>query len=66
LEDEMNKNKTKDQEQKPRRLSLNRETILVLNDPVLLGLVRGAAVDEEPRTSCNTSSSLDPVLSSPC
>jgi hypothetical protein len=36
-----NKNKMKDQEQKPRRLSLNRETILILNDPALLGLVKG-------------------------
>lgn len=39
----MKKNKTKDQEQKrkSRRLSLNRETILVLNDPALLELARG-------------------------
>lgn len=37
----MKKNKTKGQEQKPRRLSLNRETIRALNDPALLELVRG-------------------------
>lgn len=37
----MKKNGTKDQEQKPRRLSLNRETIQVLNDPALLELARG-------------------------
>ena len=42
----MQKNKTTDQErkQKPRRLSLNRETILTLNDPVLLGLARGGTL----------------------
>jgi hypothetical protein len=62
LEDEMNKNKTKDQEQKPRRLSLNRETIVLLNDPALLELARGARNDD-PRPSCNTGSSLDPVTS---
>jgi hypothetical protein len=45
----MKKNKTKDEEQKrkPRRLSLNRETVLVLNDPALLELARGG---------CNTNS----------
>jgi hypothetical protein len=39
----MKKNRMKDQEQegKPRRLGLNRETILVLNDPALLELARG-------------------------
>lgn len=39
----MKKNKTKDQEQnrKPRRLSLNRETIRFLSDPALLELARG-------------------------
>jgi hypothetical protein len=62
----MNKNKTKDQERKPRRLSLNRETILLLNDPALLGLARGARNDE-PGTNCNTKSSVpDPDASSPC
>jgi hypothetical protein len=37
------KKKMKDQEQKqkPRRFSLNRETILVLNDPAILALARG-------------------------
>lgn len=59
----MKKNKMKGQEQnrKPRRLSLNRETILLLN---LLELARGAG--EEPGTSCNTASSLDLTVSSPC
>jgi hypothetical protein len=39
----MKKNKVQDQEQKgkPRRLSLNRETIKVLNNPALLELARG-------------------------
>ncbi|HEX6899992.1 MAG TPA: hypothetical protein VF789_09780 [Thermoanaerobaculia bacterium] len=39
----MKKNKTKGQEQsrKPRRLSLNRETIRFLSDPALLELARG-------------------------
>ncbi|HYU34076.1 MAG TPA: class I lanthipeptide [Thermoanaerobaculia bacterium] len=27
--------------EKPRRLTLNRETILVLNDPAIIGLARG-------------------------
>jgi hypothetical protein len=42
----MKKNKTKGQEQKPRRLRLNRETIRVLHDPALLGLVRGGEETE--------------------
>jgi hypothetical protein len=39
----LKKNKTKGQEQsrKPRRLSLNRETIRFLSDPALLELARG-------------------------
>ena len=39
----MKKNKMKNQKQKEklRRLSLSRETILVLNDPALLELVKG-------------------------
>jgi hypothetical protein len=43
----MKKSKTKDQEQnrKLRRLSLSRETIRVLNDPTLLELARGGAID---------------------
>jgi hypothetical protein len=40
----MKKNKMKGQEQKPRRLSLNRETIMVLNDPALLELARGGTI----------------------
>lgn len=55
----MKKNKTKDQEQsrKPRRLSLNRETIRILNDPALLELARGGkAMDVGTSTEifCNT------------
>jgi hypothetical protein len=48
----MKKSKTKDQEQnwKPRRLSLNRETIRVLNEQVLLKLAKGGDV-----TSINSS-----------
>ena len=38
----MKKKTTKDQEQKPRRLSLSRETIRTLDDPALVGLARGA------------------------
>jgi hypothetical protein len=39
----MNKNKIKGQDQKAKqpRLSLNRETVRSLNDPLLLGLARG-------------------------
>jgi hypothetical protein len=52
LEDEMKKNRTKDQEQKPRRLSLKRETIQILHDPVLLALAKGGITDEPcPTTS---------------
>lgn len=42
----MKKTKTRDQEQtrKLHRLSLNRETILLLNDPALLELARGGEV----------------------
>jgi hypothetical protein len=64
LEDEMNKNKTKDQERKP-RLSLKRETILLLNS-ALLRLARGARNDEPGTGTCNTSSSFDPDASSQC
>jgi len=54
----MKKNKTRGPEhkQKPRRLSLNRETIVVLNDPALLELVRGA---EQRMTDCPTLSRSD-------
>ena len=40
----MKKSETKNQEQerKPRRFSLNRETIRALNNPVCLELARGA------------------------
>jgi len=55
----MKKNKTKDQEQKrePRRLSLNRETVRVLNDPALLALARGG----EPETNCPAHSSTSGI-----
>lgn len=42
----MRKDRTKDQEQKPRRLRLKRETIQVLDDPALLEEARGAFDDE--------------------
>jgi hypothetical protein len=49
----MKKNRMKDQEprRKPRRLSLNRETILVLDDPALLALARGGKEDLNSDTS---------------
>ena len=49
----MKKNKTQGQEQsrKPRRLSLNRETIRILNDPALLELARGGVADGTYGTS---------------
>ena len=40
----MKKNTTKDQ--KPHRLSLNRETIQALNDPALLELAQGGVVTD--------------------
>ncbi|HKH43438.1 MAG TPA: hypothetical protein VKM72_02110 [Thermoanaerobaculia bacterium] len=58
----MKKNRMKDQEQKgkPRRLSLHRETIQVLNDPALLELARGGLMMSNfescgPATSASTS-----------
>ena len=61
----MKKNKTKDQEQKrkPRRLSLNRETIQILDDPALLEPARGGTeVVSEFEMGCHprTSSIDDP------
>jgi hypothetical protein len=50
----MKKHKTKNQEQKPRRLSLSRETIRFLNDPALLGLARGGDLTGNPCISGNT------------
>jgi hypothetical protein len=50
----MKKNRTKDEEQKPRRLRLSRETILVLDDLALLGLAKGGSEGEDP---CPTGSS---------
>lgn len=43
----MKKNKTTDREQKrnPRHLSLNRETIRILDDPALLKFARGGFSD---------------------
>jgi hypothetical protein len=48
----MKKNRMKDQEprRKPRRLTLSRETILVLDDPALLKLARGG-VDQNSDTT---------------
>lgn len=42
----MKVNKRKDEEQKrqPRRLSLNRETIQILDDPALLERARGGSI----------------------
>jgi hypothetical protein len=42
----MKKDRAKDQEQKPRRLSLNRETIRLLNDSMLLELARGGGLSQ--------------------
>lgn len=51
----MKKNKTKDQEQnrRPRRLSLSRETIQVLDDPTLLELARGGRTGTFSGLECN-------------
>lgn len=50
----MKKNKTKDQEQKrkPRRLSLNRETIRALDNPAFVRLARGGATSDSFNSSC--------------
>jgi hypothetical protein len=50
----MKKNKT--QNRTPRRLSLNRETILVLNDPALLERARGGISNFD---GCLTTTSAD-------
>jgi hypothetical protein len=53
----MKKNETTDREKnrKPRRLSLNRETIQVLDDPALLELARGGSNFH----SCDTATNYD-------
>lgn len=58
----MKKNRKKDQEprRKPRRLTLNRETILVLNAPALLGLARGGDAISGDTCGLNTCS-YDPI-----
>jgi hypothetical protein len=51
----MKKNQKKDEEQKQRHLTLNRETIRSLNDPALLELARGgedAGNSDSTRTDC--------------
>jgi len=53
----MKKDKAKNQEQKrSRRLSLSRETILVLNDPAFLELARGGmkGTSSQPGGICET------------
>jgi hypothetical protein len=56
-ETSMRKKERKDQEQqrKPRRLSLFRETILVLEDPSLLEQARGGTTQAH-RLTCGTTS----------
>lgn len=39
------KNKEEKKERKPRRLTLNRETIQILDDPALLELAKGGLMD---------------------
>jgi len=57
-------NKTKDQEQnrKPRRLSLSRETIRFLDDVALLGLARGGGGEggSQPCSGTTSQVSADP------
>jgi hypothetical protein len=50
----MKKNTTKDQEQnwKPRRLSLNRETIQALDDPALIEFARGGRLPSADFVVC--------------
>lgn len=52
----MKKNRTKDQEQqrKSRHLSLNRETIQILNNPELLQLARGGDVESTSQITEHT------------
>jgi len=47
---QMKKNKA--QRQRPRRLSLNRETIRSLNDPALVELARGGTMVSELKVGC--------------
>lgn len=59
----MKKEKMKDRQQdrRPRRLSLSRETIRLLDDPALLGLARGGVQDIDTKplggACCPTGSS---------
>lgn len=52
----MKKNKERDQEQKgkPRRLTLSRETLQILDDPALLGVAQGG-VAAAIGTGCSSS-----------
>jgi hypothetical protein len=63
----MKKSKTKGQEQnrKPRRLNLSRETIRLLNKPELLGLARGGETGGHS-CACNTISDVDPSCDLTC
>jgi hypothetical protein len=56
----MKKNRTKDQEprRKPRRLTLSRETILVLQDPALLELARGGTWESQPPCALNSDTTV--------
>ena len=49
--------KSPEQKRKLRRLSLNRETILVLNDPALLELARGGADVGDGSQPCSATTS---------
>lgn len=50
--------KKKNQDRKPRRLSLKRETIQNLADPALLALAKGG--NKPVEETCQTTSSLHP------
>jgi len=58
------KNTTKNQEQ-TRRLSLNRETLRLLNDPALLELARGGRVDSTTTVTVESTSQMS-VIQTQC
>ena len=52
----------KNQQQKTRRLNLNRETIQVLNDPALLELAQGGRVEPTVPVTTQESTSQQSLL----
>ena len=57
----MKKNKTQEQNRNPRRLSLNRETIQILENPAFLELARGGRVESTMTVTVESTSQMSVV-----